>query len=305
MDIIWLLNVIVDSMILWMTSIILKQQIKGWKIILGGLLGSLIIFIGFIPSIHQYAGNLGVKILVSILMVFTVFGFKRLRYFVSCLFTFYLVTFLTGGILIGLHYLLMFDFELQSTIFLASVKGFGDPISWFFVIFCFPVAWYFSKQRIDSIATVNIQYDQLVDVEVKINGVCFQLTGLIDSGNQLYDPLSKMPVMIVSIGSLEEVLPEEIVAIAQDPDQLLHDTKQMPATWYENVRFIPAQVVGKSHQLLTAFKPDLITIEKGMERWIVKKALIHFTNQVLSSEDKFECIVHPKMVAGASHDCAS
>lgn len=34
-----------------------------------------------------------------------------------------------------------------------------------------------------------------------------ELAGLIDSGNQLYDPLTKTPVMIMHISSLEHCLP--------------------------------------------------------------------------------------------------
>ena len=67
-------------------------------------------------------------------MVFTVFGYKRFKFFLTGLMTFYLATFLIGGSLIGIHYFIQFDMNLSTSLVLANVKGFGDPISWLFVV---------------------------------------------------------------------------------------------------------------------------------------------------------------------------
>jgi stage II sporulation protein GA (sporulation sigma-E factor processing peptidase) len=71
------------------------------------------------------------------------------------------------------------------------------------------------------------------------------------------------------------------------------------------MRIIPAQSVGKKHQLLLAFKPDLIEVRTNQQCWTVKKALISFTNMQLSSDDQFQCIVHPKMLTGIPNSSAS
>ena len=51
----------------------------------------------------------------------------------------------------------------------------------------------------DKWENVQIQYDQLIQVENFYESKVSQLKGLVDSGNQLYDPLTKRPVMIVSL----------------------------------------------------------------------------------------------------------
>ncbi|KYD08159.1 sigma-E processing peptidase SpoIIGA [Heyndrickxia sporothermodurans] len=304
MDVIWLLNLLVDSMLLWLTAIILKRQTSIWRIFIGGFIGSLLIVMSLTPF-SSYAGHPIVKLAFSILIVYSAFGFKRFKYFFSNLLTFYFVTFLIGGLLIGTHYFIHFDFQLKNSVLLASVKGFGDPISWLFVLFGLPIAWYFSKQRIEDFEMANIQYDQLVDVKITINGISLQLKGLIDSGNQLYDPLSKQPVMIVSIQNVLDQFPIEIKEITDHSDRFLQGKTTLPSEWSEKIRFIPAKVVGKSNQLLLAYKPDNLIIEKEYESWIVKKALISFTNQRLSSDDMFQCIVHPKMLTGIPIQSAS
>ena len=195
-------------------------------------------------------------------MVFTVFGYKRFKYFISNVLTFYFVTFLTGGILIGVHYFIQFDFQLQSSVLLASVRGFGDPISWLFILFGIPIAWYFSKKRIETFEITTIQFDQLVDVMVEINGVSIQVKGLIDSGNQLYDPLSRQPVMIISTQSFRNQLPTEIIEATEHSENFLQGKTELPSEWSERVRFIPAKTVSKGNQLLLAYKPDQMIIQK-------------------------------------------
>ncbi|MBU5210979.1 sigma-E processing peptidase SpoIIGA [Heyndrickxia sp. FSL K6-6286] len=299
MDVIWLLNFIVDVMLLWITAIIMKRPISKWKLLLGGLIGSLLIVMSLTP-LSAYAGNPFIKLLFSFVMVFTVFGYKRFKYFISNVLTFYFVTFLTGGILIGVHYFIQFDFQLQSSVLLASVRGFGDPISWLFILFGIPIAWYFSKKRIETFEITTIQFDQLVDVMVEINGVSIQVKGLIDSGNQLYDPLSRQPVMIISTQSFRNQLPTEIIEATEHSENFLQGKTELPSEWSERVRFIPAKTVSKGNQLLLAYKPDQMIIQKDHESWNVQKALISFSNHALSSEDVFQCIVHPKMLTGIS-----
>ncbi|EDL62639.1 protease [Bacillus sp. SG-1] len=233
-------------------------------------------------------------------MVFTAFGFKRFRFFLGNLLMLYFSTFLTGGILIGFHFFLKFDNNLQSSMFLASVKGFGDPISWVFVMFALPAAWYFAHNRVSSIETVNIQYDQIVNIEIELNGLKLEMKGLVDSGNQLYDPLSKSPVMLISTEELEGRIPEEILRLSDDCEGMLSGDHSLAPQWEERVRFVPAQSVGKKNQLLIAFKPDSIVIKKEDESWICNKGLVVFQNIQFSADDSFSCIVHPKMMASPS-----
>nr|WP_307257245.1 sigma-E processing peptidase SpoIIGA [Oikeobacillus pervagus] len=297
LDMIWLLNMLVDSLLLWMTAIFLKRSIKIWRAVTGGGFGSILIILMITP-LAEFAGNPAVKLGFSVVMVLIAFGFKRFRYFLSNLLTFYFSTFLTGGILMGSHYFLHFDMKLESSLFLASLRGFGDPISWIFVMFGFPVAWYFSKRRVEDFEIEKIKYDQIVDVTLEINECKIQVKGFIDSGNQLYDPLSKAPVMMVSTCSLDDRLPTQILTLAKQPESFLHGDVELSDHWMDRIRFIPAQSIGKTNQLLPAFKPDRIIIHDGFNYYSPLKALVCFTAQSLSPDDRFSCIVHPKMVSG-------
>ncbi len=96
----------------------------------------------------------------------------------------------------GVHFLFQDRLVLNQMVDTKSPQ-FGDPISWIFVLIGFPLLSYFSKARVDDLRMKNITFDQLVDVEIILNEQTLSMKGLIDSGNQLVDPLTKTPVMIV------------------------------------------------------------------------------------------------------------
>jgi stage II sporulation protein GA (sporulation sigma-E factor processing peptidase) len=302
LDVIWALNLLFDSLLLYLSAIFLKRQIRIWRIIAGGFIGSLIIVLSFTP-IHTYSNHPISKLLFSVFMVLIVFGYKRLSFFIKALMTLYVTTFLIGGALIGAHYFVQFDSEMSTKVMIASVTGFGDPISWLFVLLGFPIAWHFSKRNIESMEMTKIQFDQIVNVTLKINTESFTIKGLVDSGNQLYDPLSKLPVMFVSIKNMLEGMAEPIIKMAADPETLILGDQQFPDDWQNKLRIVPCRVVGQEHQLIVAVKPDTIIIETKGETYLCDKGLVSFTMQQLSADDAFQCIVHPKMLTGPKqHD---
>lgn len=298
LDIIWALNLFFDALLLYLTALILKREIKTWRVFLGGLIGSLLILLTLTP--FEHTGHPLVKLLFSVMMVLSVFGYKRFSFFLKSLMTFYLVTFLIGGALTGVHYFIQFDLDLTSSVAVANVKGFGDPVSWLFVLLGFPLAWHFSKQSIDQIDMVKIQYEQIVDVKIGIDDLSLELRGLVDSGNQLYDPISRMPVMFVSLKSVEDIIPEPIKRIAENSELVFKGDGDIPEDLESRIRIIPCRVVGQEHQLVIAMKPDFLEINRNGNIHPVERVLVSFTVQQLSADESFQCIVHPKMLAGIS-----
>jgi stage II sporulation protein GA (sporulation sigma-E factor processing peptidase) len=297
LDVIWALNLLFDSLLLYLTAIFLKRSIRLWRVIAGGFIGSVIIILSFTP-VHDYTNHPISKFLFSVFMVLMVFGYKRWRFFIKGLMTFYVATFLMGGALIGTHYFIQYNSEWTLKALQASVYGFGDPITWLFVLIGFPLAWHFSKKNVENFEMAKIQYEQIVNVKLTIGTETFTFKGLVDSGNQLYDPLSKLPVMFVSIKDHLMAMPEPIRNMAADPESLIMGNLELPAEWQNKLRIVPCRVVGQEHQLIVAMKPESILIEQNEAIYLCEKGLVSFTIKQLSADDAFQCIVHPKMVTG-------
>ncbi|MEH7353027.1 sigma-E processing peptidase SpoIIGA [Neobacillus drentensis] len=304
LDVIWALNLLFDSLLLYLTAIFLKRKIRLWRLLVGGFIGSLIILLSFTP-LNVYSSHPISKLICSIMMVLIAFGYKRITFFLKALMTLYVSTFLIGGALLGAHYFIQYNPMLTTKILMSSVKGFGDPISWLFVLIGFPVAWHFSRKNVESMEMTKIQFEQIVCVRLNIEGESMIFKGLVDSGNQLYDPLSKLPVMFVSIKNQLEAIPESIKKLAADPDPLISEIQDFPDEWQNRLRIVPCRVVGKEHQLIVAIQPDLIFIEQNGTQYLCEKGLVSFTLQQLSADDAFECIVHPKMLTGPKQQVGS
>lgn len=292
LDVIWALNLLFDTLLLYLTAIFLKRKVRLWRLLSGGFIGSLIILLSFTP-IHAFSNHPITKLLFSVLMILATFGYKRLVFFIKALMTLYVSTFLIGGALIGAHYFLQTE-----SILLAGLKGFGDPISWLFVFIGFPIAWHFSKKNVEGMEMTKIQFDQIVSVNLTINSEAYTFKGLVDSGNQVYDPLTRLPVMFISIKNQMEVMSEPIKRMAANTETLLMGEEELPSEWQNKLRIIPFRVVGQEHQLIMAVKPDSILIEKNGDCFLCEKGLVSFTMQELSPDDAFQCIVHPKMLTG-------
>jgi stage II sporulation protein GA (sporulation sigma-E factor processing peptidase) len=292
LDAVWFLNLCFDGLLLMLTAVMLKRKLIFWRIAAGAFIGSLIVLLMFTPFSEIVAHPI-TKIIFSVCMVIIAFGFKRFRFFLQGLLCFYFSAFIVGGGLIGLHYFIKSNIFLSEFGLLTVSSGLGDPVSWLFVIIGFPVIWYFARNRVEDIELKKIQYDQIVEVTIEIEGNLLQLRGLVDSGNHLYDPISKTPVMVLDMKKADHMLPPSLIEAAKNLDQLSFDQLE----WENRIRIIPYRGVGLSHQFLLALKPDKIMIHTGSESIQAKKALIALNTESISSDDLYDCLLHPKMIA--------
>ena len=299
-DAIWFLNVVFDSLLLVWSALLLKEKVNWLRIFGGGLIGSLIIWLYITPFAHL-ADQVWLKACFSLLMVLAAFGYRTLGIFLKRVLTLYAITFMSGGILLGCYY--FFNFKAAGFLngFASGSGSFGDPVSWVFVIIGFPLAWHFTRKHIQVLELANWSDKQSVNLRIALNGLSIEAKGLVDTGNQLVDPLTGNPVCIISIQGKEKILPKEMVAmIEKGVEKMSLDGGRLPDEWQEKMRIIPCRVVGEDNQLLIGFKPDALYIEVSGEYKETSKCVISFTKQQLSTEGKFDAIIHPKLVPVSS-----
>lgn len=294
LDIIWLLNFCIDVMLVWMTALALKRPLIKWRIILAGFIASTIVLFLFTPLAFLFYQP-WMKILFSMLIVLVAFGFKRLSYFIQNVCMFYFVTFMTGGGLFALHYFWQSEVEILNGVMFSKVTGFGSSFSWILVVVGFPLLWYFSKQQFHSMEARKINYENIVEVEVVLDDKKIVVKGLIDSGNQLKDPITRAPVMILEGAALQKVYPDLDIKQLTSIDCLGDEgSKQHPLL--HRMRIIPYKVVGNNQDFLFAFKPDEVKIVEGENEHITKKVLVGIQHMTLSTDGDYQSIIHPKML---------
>lgn len=183
LDFVFLINFFFDFLLLFGTSKILKRITSLKRLLLGSLIGTLTIFLLFIPlnSITLFL----LKLLISIIIILITFGkkefFKNITYF-------YLLSIILGGSL----YLFDITFTYQNT-GLVFIKN-PYTINFLLLIIISPIIIYiYVKEHISYKVKISNKYN----IEIYINNNKYSLEAILDTGNNLVDPYKKRPIILI------------------------------------------------------------------------------------------------------------
>ncbi|MFC4557023.1 sigma-E processing peptidase SpoIIGA [Virgibacillus kekensis] len=302
LDAVWLLNFFLDMMLLMLTQALAKDSTHKIRIIFGAFVASLLVPLTIFYPGSFLSGMTG-KLIYSVLIIVSAFGWQSVHRVLKLLFLFYFITFAIGGGLIAVHFLSQSSVGVASGSILTYNGGYGDPISWLFVIVGFPLSWWFTKKRMDKHATEKIRYDQLSEVSIQIAGVSKSTTGYIDSGNQLVDPLTKKPVIICDEYFLSQWFTREEWKMLENAHENL-DFEKLPEKWEKRIHIIPFQGVEGKRTFMLALKPDNLEIYYGDEKIVTRKTLIGIQFAELTKDQSYHCLLHPQIIKMATVNSA-
>ncbi|GAB2542892.1 sigma-E processing peptidase SpoIIGA [Gracilibacillus alcaliphilus] len=284
-EVIWLLNLLLDWMLLLLTQSVTKHETKWYRLFLAGLFGSLIVPITFIfPDVNLH--SLWIKVCYSLIMIWIAFPFRNLAYFGKSLFSFYFMTFAIGGGLIAIHFLLSAE-NHASQPYLAS-----HHIHGLFVLIGFPIVFFFTKYRMDHHRMQQFQQQFFYKVTIQWSGKLLCTTGYLDSGNHLVDPLSHHPVIMVDEGLLSQWMDQEEIYDLRTASQSFGETDLLQAKHFQ---WIPYQGVSGEQQMMLAFKPDYLKVELPNQTITTSKVLIGIQFGHLVADGSYHCLLHPKL----------
>lgn len=299
LDAVWLLNFLLDYMLLLLTDKLAKLHTSRYRLAFGAFVASLIVPLSIYYPNSFFTSVIG-KVIFSIIIILSSFGFKTIYRLVKLVTLFYLMSFAVGGGLIALHFLIQQPITVSETGFVTYNKGFGDPLSWLFIVVCFPLVWIFTKQRMDKHVQDKIRYDATIPVTLKINGVSHSTESFIDSGNQLVDPFTKKPVIICDETFLSPWFDKK------DWEQLMiaHETLDMdkiPKQWVDQLRIIPYQGVEGGNGFLFTIIPDDITIYYDNKEIHTTDFLVGIQFGNLTGDGSYHCLLQPELIKTAIH----
>ncbi|WKB34909.1 sigma-E processing peptidase SpoIIGA [Terrilactibacillus sp. S3-3] len=120
-------------------------------------------------------------------------------------------------------------------------------------------------------------------------------TGMIDSGNKLYEPLTRLPVMFLSREACDDALPSGLFH-HEGGFQSLLDDESLPGEWKSRVTMIPYSSVDGSRQWITAIRPDRVIINHEGKKIESPRVFVALTDHQLSGAGDFDSILHPDML---------
>jgi len=174
-DLFFLFNVIMDSIIVTGVSLILKRKTSAFRIILSSLIGGISSLLLF-TSINE----LVIEIISVIVMTIVAFGYVDIRYSFRNIFYMYILSVLLGGLLY------LFNVRVTSNALVSYIV---------IIIISLEVMILYVKEIKKMKNIYNNYYD--IDIIFK-DGYKLSLIGFVDTGNNLYDPYKKRPIILVS-----------------------------------------------------------------------------------------------------------
>lgn len=294
LDAIWLLNFLLDFMILLLVKALTRDNSSKIRICFGAFVASLIVPISVFYPLSFFTSVIG-KLIYSIFIILCTFGFKTVFKVLKLLSMFYFLTFAIGGGLLATHFFLADTVALTKSGVVTFDDGYGTSISWIFILLGFPIVWLFTKSRMDKHAIEKIKYDALYPVSIELRGKTVMTTGYIDSGNHLIDPVTKKPVVICDEVLLKNWFSNDEWEQLKDAYKTF-DLSKVPSTYLGSITLIPYQGVGGNKSFLFAFRPEQLIINYDKQMIHSKNLLIGIQFSNLTNDDSYHCLLQPSLI---------
>jgi stage II sporulation protein GA (sporulation sigma-E factor processing peptidase) len=305
LDLVFLSNLVIDGAVLLMTAWVRGLRPKWWRLAASAAVGAVYAALLFVPGAAALF-HVTVKIALSLAMLLIAFGFGGLQRFLRNAAAFYGINFAAAGGVIGLHYLLQSRGGIWDRLWLTGSGGVGIELQYGMAsllaaagaaLFVYRAVWAGRRHTERTL-------DSLAEVTVEIAGRIVQCTGLIDTGNRLYDPLTRTPVMVAEAALWKGELPADWIDALRGGEvaDLLARTDLDGHGWRDRLRFVPFRGIGGRTQLMLAVKPDSVRIERDGRGVETGRVLIGLEGGALASDGSYRAIIHPSLLEEGGSD---
>jgi len=286
-DIILIENMLMNYIIIFATSVILKIKVKQFRIILASLIGSIYAVLEYVYPIQIYS-NIIMKLLLSIIITYISFNSQSIKKFLHQLIIFYLTTFAFGGTALAMLYFINpNELFIENGIFKGTypIKSIfiGGIIGFFIIVIAFKIV----KTKISI-------KDIFYNITIKINNTYINTKAMVDTGNLLKEPITNTPVIIVEHTLLYEAIPKEILNNLSNI--LGGDLSLVPENiqneYISKLRFIPYASLGKQNGMLLGITADEVKITEDFEEYKkIEKVILGIYDKSLTKRGEYRALL--------------
>lgn len=296
LDVVFLINFLMDFAILWATSKFGHFKTSKKRLALAALLGSTYTLALFLPELN-WLFTYGMKFVFSLLMVAIAFFYVSWKRFLAAIGYFYMVAFATAGAMLGAVYFFDSNAESYSVLNGILVSLSNIKASWLLAGLAVVVlvgrfgAGYLKKSFLASLLHVS--------VVIRFGNKSVPVKALLDTGNQLKDPLTQHPVMVVEYSVLKKILPEAVrqaFETGEEPELEKLSNLLTDMWWAKRLRLIPFNSIGEKSSMMLAFRPDLVFIQMEEKLVEVRQVVVAVCNRSLSPEGLYRALLHLDML---------
>lgn len=174
-DLFFLFNIIMDAIVITSVSILLRRKTSIPRIIISSLLGGISSLL-LLTSINKIV----IELISVFIMVLIAFKYVSIRYTIKNILYMYILSILLGGL-----------------IYLFNIRVTTNPLIIYLIMIIISVEVMFLY--IKEMKKMKNNYNNYYNVDIWFkDGHVLSLVGFMDTGNNLYDPYNKRPIILVS-----------------------------------------------------------------------------------------------------------
>lgn len=267
-----IINTLLNFVILRITKQIIKSKSSNPRLFVSSVAGALFAILILFPQAKAITGTFG-KIIFSLILTAISFNSKNFKLFFKNLAVFYFVSFTIGGCGYALFNIFS-DSRYMDTAMLLCITVFLS---------------YFILNIISSVYEKYFKYDTLIHkLIIKVGDNIAETDCFYDTGNNLRDPISKIPVIVVNITTIKNLLPESIIY------ELLHNTDIVKIYFSYSMdiklKLIPYHTISENGFML-GFVPTKVMIDEKETN-----AIIGISSSVMTNDKSYNAIVNPQIL---------
>jgi stage II sporulation protein GA (sporulation sigma-E factor processing peptidase) len=298
-DVVFLVNLVMDGVIVIATCMIVKRPIRPGRVLAGAVFGAAYALLLFVPHLQIFTTWFG-KALASLLMVIIAVPFRGLLDIAKNVIVLYCVTFVMAGAVLALHFAAPGMSLAQGTIISGGRIAFETSVSGLGIVAAVPLSIWVLNSAIGRARGLRHRAQSLFQVTARLDDREVSCTGLMDTGNQLHDPLSNYPVCLVDAVVFQELVPDSMKRLCRQGTDLLaaittlKSDQELPKLYW-----VPFRGAGGGQKLTIAIRPDelWVTQEDG-NRVMARPCLLALHMEPLSVDARFQAILHTEILAG-------
>ncbi len=282
-DVLFLLNFIVDYIIIASTAFISGAAYKKYRILIASAFGAAYSTVVFFPKL-EILNIIILKIAVSIIIIFIAFKYINLINHFKNLFVFYIINFIYGG---GMYAFYRFTSLGSKMNFSNGEYYINIPLGYIILI---SIGFYILIKFFGMILDERSVKNSVIKLKITIDGKTTTVNALIDTGNALYDPITMLPVMILEKEKLKSIIDTDNIT---NTNKILYDEIKK-----YNMHIIPYKDASGNEHIFYAIKPqEILDITSNRS---LREMLIAITDSRLSSDGTYNALLHSKSYLGGN-----
>ena len=287
-DVLLALNFFCDFFLLWAAGRILRRSVSLPRICLGALCGALYGLTALYPALNWLTHPFCLFV-ISLLLLRIAYRWDGPAGFLKLTGVFYLTAFTMAGAALAGERLLE-----QSGVQLNPMQTLRTG-SLLFAVF---LAVLLGKRGVSFLRRTIRKDDFRLHLKITAGLRSCEISALLDTGNDLREPLSGLPVVVAEYKALLRIFPTRVAELLnkgadKDPALLLRELAREQNGWGKRFRLVPFSSVGKNDGLLLGFRPDELIIS-GAGRSRTDQAIVCITFAELGNG--YQAVVNPEVL---------